>query len=342
MAQLTPAPKFSATFVDDDGFTKPAVGYKLHSYLAGTTTPKDTYTSYTLGAANTNPVTLDARGEASVWLDGNYKLVLKDPGGSTIWTVDDVRDLASNQTLTNMTLAGTLTVTSTAVTWSGNPTHSGNHTWSGTQTFNGNVAIGNASTDTLAVAPNAVTWSNNPTHTGNHTWSGTQTFSGAATSAAAHTFSTVAPTCTFGATFGNTARADASTLDWYEEGTLTLGFNFGGGSTGMSVDTTGGTFTRIGNRIFFEAYFTLTTKGSSTGVANLTGMPYASGASSSTTFVCYASGMTGLTGAMLGNLAVGSTTIQFIQTAAGGVTSALSDTVFANGSVVKVHGSYRA
>jgi hypothetical protein len=124
---------------------------------------------------------MDARGECNLWLSGNYKLVLKTDADVTVWTVDEVRDLTSSQTLTNMTLAGTLTVTSTAVTWSGNPTHSGNHTWTGNQVFNGNVTIGDSAADTMTVTPNAITWSNNPTHSGNHTFSGTTTFTGAST-----------------------------------------------------------------------------------------------------------------------------------------------------------------
>ena len=60
MTQIAPTPKFSATLVDADGFTKPAVGYKLYAYAAGTSTPKDTYTSSTLGTANANPVILDS------------------------------------------------------------------------------------------------------------------------------------------------------------------------------------------------------------------------------------------------------------------------------------------
>jgi hypothetical protein len=188
MAQLAPSPKFRA--VGADGLA--LVGGKLWTYVEGTSTPKASYTSFTLGASNTNPVILNARGEADVWLDGAYKLVLTDAADVVIWTVDSIRDLTQSQTFTGATLAGTLTVSSTAVTWSGNPTHSGNHTFSGNVTVNGNTQLGNASTDTLRIDPNAVTWTNNPTHSGNHTWSGTQTFSAAMAAAAATFSSTVA------------------------------------------------------------------------------------------------------------------------------------------------------
>lgn len=177
MPQLAPPPKFRA--VGADGLA--LVGGKLYTYTEGTSTPKATYTDFGLGTANTNPVILDARGEADVWLDGSYKLVLKDADDVTIWTVDSIRDLTQNQTFTGVTLAGTLTVNGSAVTWGGNPTHSGNHTFSGNVTVNGNTTLGNASSDTLTIAPNAVTWSNNPTHSGNHTWSGTHVFNGAVT-----------------------------------------------------------------------------------------------------------------------------------------------------------------
>jgi hypothetical protein len=174
MPLLTPSPKFHV----DDEFGNPAVGWKLYSYLAGTSTPKATYPAYTLGAANPNPTILDARGEATIFLDGNYKLVLKDDSDAVIWTVDDVRDITSSATFSGATLAGTLTITSTAVTWSGNPTHSGNHTFTNNVTIKGNTSLGDANTDTLAVAPNAITWTNNPTHSGNHTFSGNISVSG--------------------------------------------------------------------------------------------------------------------------------------------------------------------
>jgi hypothetical protein len=147
MASLAPQIKFAALASDGT----PLVGGKLYAYDAGTTTPKDTYTDSTLGSTNTNPVILNSRGEATVWLSGAYKLVLKDAADVTIWTEDNVADGTTNTTFTGATLAGSLTVSSTAVTWSGNPTHSGNHTFSGNVTVQGTSTLGNASTDTTIV-----------------------------------------------------------------------------------------------------------------------------------------------------------------------------------------------
>ncbi|MGK4845988.1 hypothetical protein, partial [Salmonella enterica] len=36
---------------------------------------------------NSNPVVLDARGEATIWGTGVYRQVLKDAQGNTIWDV---------------------------------------------------------------------------------------------------------------------------------------------------------------------------------------------------------------------------------------------------------------
>lgn len=53
-------------------------GGKVYTYEAGTNTPKATYTSYTGGSSNTNPVILDSSGSANIWLIGNYKINLLD------------------------------------------------------------------------------------------------------------------------------------------------------------------------------------------------------------------------------------------------------------------------
>ncbi len=81
-------PKFRHILADGT----PAVGYKLYSYLAGTTTAEPTYTDQTEATANANPTILDANGEAAVWLKPTtaYKLVLKTDVDVVVWTVDAI------------------------------------------------------------------------------------------------------------------------------------------------------------------------------------------------------------------------------------------------------------
>lgn len=87
MASLSPAPKLQ--FFDANG--NPLVGGKLYSYEAGTTTPLATYTSYNGVTSNTNPIILDSRGEADVWLGAPlYKLKLTTATDVEVWTVDNV------------------------------------------------------------------------------------------------------------------------------------------------------------------------------------------------------------------------------------------------------------
>jgi len=73
-AKLYPAPIFRWT--KDNG--APASGWKVHTYEAGTTTNKATYTDSGAGTPNSNPVILDSRGEAPIYFQGTYKIVIKD------------------------------------------------------------------------------------------------------------------------------------------------------------------------------------------------------------------------------------------------------------------------
>jgi len=64
---------------------------KLYTYAAGTSTAQATYTDSTGNTANTNPVILNSRGEANVWIStSQYKYVLKDSTDTLIWTVDNI------------------------------------------------------------------------------------------------------------------------------------------------------------------------------------------------------------------------------------------------------------
>jgi hypothetical protein len=79
-----------------------------------------------------------------------------------------------------------------------------------------------------------------------------------------------------GLTFnGDTAAANA--LDDYEEGTWTPAFAFGGGTTGIAYLNTAGNYTKIGRRVSLTGYIQISSKGSSTGSAFLTGFPFTSG-----------------------------------------------------------------
>jgi hypothetical protein len=118
MAVLTPSPK--TAFVDAAG--EPLVGGKLYTYIAGTTTLQATYTDSTATTANTNPIILDSRGEANVWLGGAiYKFVLKDADDALIWTVDNISAptaavspvLSGNVTIDSNTSSPALTITQT-------------------------------------------------------------------------------------------------------------------------------------------------------------------------------------------------------------------------------------
>lgn len=95
---ISPTPKLQ--FFDNNG--KPLVGGKLFVYIAGTTTKVATYTDYNGGTPNANPVILNSRGEANVWLTPaqGYKFVLApatdtDPPTNAIWTVDNINVSAS-------------------------------------------------------------------------------------------------------------------------------------------------------------------------------------------------------------------------------------------------------
>lgn len=84
---ICPYPRFKAWY---PATGTPLAGGQLYTYQPGTTTAKPSYTSSTGGTTNPDPVILDANGEADVWLNGFYKLVLYDPVSNLIWGEDNV------------------------------------------------------------------------------------------------------------------------------------------------------------------------------------------------------------------------------------------------------------
>lgn len=88
MAILTPTPK--QQIFGSDG--APLVGGKIYTYLAGTSTPTATYTDYTAGTANTNPIILDSYGQANIWLLStvSYKFIVRTATDVLLYTVDNI------------------------------------------------------------------------------------------------------------------------------------------------------------------------------------------------------------------------------------------------------------
>ena len=73
----------------------PLVGGQIETYLAGSSTPTATYTDNTGGTPQSNPIILNTLGYptlGAVWLTGGkaYKFIIKDAGGSTLRTIDNI------------------------------------------------------------------------------------------------------------------------------------------------------------------------------------------------------------------------------------------------------------
>ena len=88
MASLTPTPK--QQFFDANG--NPLVLGKVYTYAAGTTTPIATYVDQVGATANTNPIILDARGMANIWLQASvaYKFLITNSADVLQYTTDNI------------------------------------------------------------------------------------------------------------------------------------------------------------------------------------------------------------------------------------------------------------
>ena len=83
------SPNAKQQFFDAGGY--PLIGGKLYTYAAGTSTPLATYSDVAGTTPNSNPVILDSRGEALIYLSVyKYKFKLCDANDVEIWTVDNI------------------------------------------------------------------------------------------------------------------------------------------------------------------------------------------------------------------------------------------------------------
>ena len=80
------------------------------------------------------------------------------------------------------------------------------------------------------------------------------------------------------ATFGGGINLGHENLTKYDEGTFTPTLRFGGNDTGITYgNVRGGVYTRIGRLVYVQIAFVLTSKGTATGNATITGFPFTCG-----------------------------------------------------------------
>ena len=77
-----------------------------------------------------------------------------------------------------------------------------------------------------------------------------------------------------GHVIGNQLSSNPLMLDWYQEGTFAPLVAFGGSSVGVAYATRVANYTRIGNRMMFDIYIQLSSKGGLTGDMTISGFPY--------------------------------------------------------------------
>jgi hypothetical protein len=135
---------------------------------------------------------------------------------------------------------------------------------------------------------------------------------------------------------------DPRALDDYEEGAWTPAVAFGGAASGVvHGPATGGRFTKIGRLCVASGTLVLTSKGSSSGAATITGLPHAAlgddidGCGS----IGWASGLSGVSGAVCGLLSAGGSQLTLAHSS-GGAMAALTDAHFSDGSELRFSVSY--
>jgi hypothetical protein len=138
---------------------------------------------------------------------------------------------------------------------------------------------------------------------------------------------------------GDTAAANA--LDDYEEGVWTFGISFDDAAVGITTSVSSGTYTKIGRQVTVNGFLVLTSKGSSTGQAKITGLPFAVANTDGNysppalrfSNVGFANQYQGLT-------VVNTTTVGLEEITEAGAVTAITDADFANNSQVAINLTY--
>lgn len=157
------------------------------------------------------------------------------------------------------------------------------------------------------------------------------------------------PDARLSATVGNVDTTETVSGVWtfsahpvFPSGSFTPALKFGGGSTGMT-GTFEGQYVRTGQMVDVRIRITLTAKGSSSGAATITGLPFTS---SSSVFdglsVHYVANLGTSVACIMPYIGSGSTTVNLTYIPAAGATSTtnMTEATFANTTDIILTGSY--
>lgn len=131
---------------------------------------------------------------------------------------------------------------------------------------------------------------------------------------------------------------------FYEEGVFTPTILFGGASVGITYGAvTNGRFTRIGRTVFVSGTVTLTSKGTSTGSAQIGGIPYVAYNDTIpvSATIGFSTGFSSVIGSVLGLVVQNTQRISLYQSANGSATG-LTNAHFSNSSAVYFSAAYDA
>jgi hypothetical protein len=145
---------------------------------------------------------------------------------------------------------------------------------------------------------------------------------------------------TFPAT--QSASTDANTLDDYEEGTFTPTLSFDGAAIGLTYLSQGGFYTKIGKQVTVNVTISLSNKGSSTGLARISGLPFTVSATTLNNPVSVVQGdkITFGTGYLAYYAPGNGTTFNPYLVSSGNTGDHLTNTAFANDSTLRATFSY--
>jgi hypothetical protein len=144
-----------------------------------------------------------------------------------------------------------------------------------------------------------------------------------------------------GLCFGSDTAA-ANALDDYEEGTFDVTLTFGGASVGITYGAREFSYTKIGDRVNVTGYLALSNKGSSSGDAEITGLPFTSASGTAT----YSSSPMHIAAMTFGGypnafISPSATRIQLYECSDAGVASAITNADFSNTTGLIFNLTYR-